>query len=132
MQSCGPFLPAPFRAAYGDSAEQLPPCRILAYLFENDDDLSQLLDDFIVDAKSKAACVSALRILRDRALPQAQRLQKRCAIIPAERQLLELLQKKPLPRLQCRGQPANGCGRNPAPSDAITCGLQGGQRSIRS
>ena len=58
-------LPAPFRAAYGESAEQLPPCRILAYLFENDDDLSQLLDDFIVDAKSKAACVSALRILRD-------------------------------------------------------------------
>ncbi|CAE7027742.1 unnamed protein product [Symbiodinium natans] len=88
-------LPAPFRSAYGGSAGDLPPCEVLAYLFDDDTDLSQMLDGFMVDQRSKTACVSALCVLRDRALPQAQRLEKRCAIIPAERQLLELLRKKP-------------------------------------
>ena len=87
-------LLANFRAACGDSAEQLPPCKILAYLFDADADLSQLLDDFVTDSRSKAACVTAFRTLRGRALPQARSLPKRCAIVPAERPLLDLLQKK--------------------------------------
>ena len=87
--------PSQFRSAYGDSEAKLPKCEILAYLFEDDADLAALQGPFALEPARNHACASALQLLQARALLQARRLQKRCALILAERQSLVLRRKKP-------------------------------------
>ena len=115
-----------FRSAYGDSEAKLPKCEILAYLFEDDADLAALQGPFALEPARSHACASALQLLQARALLQARRLQKRCALfLPNDSRWFCSAKNRvllPVWRLSLR---ANGCRRSLVQFGAISFGPRG-------
>ena len=81
-------LPLRFKVAYGRDDGDTPSCEVLAFLFEDEDDLRDMLTPFVGDADS-AEFAGARRMLLDlqkRARLLCGRLHKRRALVPVATQ----------------------------------------------
>ena len=89
-------LPRRFRTAFGGPDGSIPPCDVLAYLFESEEDLAHVLAKYCAaqDPNSQQAHAKALWLLQGLAQSRIKQVQRRRALTPPAQQALHVLMKR--------------------------------------